>query len=433
VAGGTTVKLSPRVRRLAAVLVVVFVLTTVWAAYYLYADTHPSGGGSSGTTVATYSESSVGEFAAAVRPSYLYNNSTEVYGGNLTLFAPITNWINASITYSFETNRTATISLVDTFTVTLSTPVWSKTLFTALNNSSFPATTVATLALRYAINVSSVVALAEAIDTQLDYYGSEYTLSLDPAISGSVGVAGIEQSLKSEPRLNFTFMGSLITPAGLAYASTGSLLAPANPTTSGGLAAIVPSLALAGSVGGLGGSAWVATRRTNEERVPPLDEIIRPYEEAIAGIARAPKEATKTSVTTFADLVKIADTLGKPILRPTGPDPARRTFFVLDGPVTYAYRHPGDGEAAAPAEDETDSVSGPGWSPAIAVLVQQLQQEVKRLQGLSLDAATAADARRRVSRALGLLRDGTEAEAAIEVEELSRLLTAASERSQRPR
>jgi hypothetical protein len=432
VAGGTAVKLSPRIHRLAAVLVVVFVLTTVWAVYYLYAETHPSGGGSSGTTVATYSESSVGGFAAAVRPSYLYNNSTEVYGGNVILFTPITNWINASITYSLESNRTAAISLAETFAVTLSTPVWSKTLFTTLNSSSLPAATAATLTLRYAINVSSVVALAAAIDAQLGYQGNAYTLSLDPAISGSVKVGANEQLLALEPRLNFTFTGSLITPTGLAYASTGSLFAPAVPMTAGGLSATVPYLALVGSVGGLGCSAWVATRRSEEERVPPLDEIIRPYEEAIAVVAGTPTEATATPVATFVDLVKIADTLGKPILRPTGPDAARRTFFVLDGLLAYTYRYPYNGgtpaETPAPSENETDSPSARGWSPTTAALVQQLQQEVKRLHDLSLDAATAADARRRVSRALDLIRAGAEAEVAIEIEELSRLLTSASER-----
>jgi hypothetical protein len=425
-------KLSPRVRRFAAILVVVFVLTTVWAAYYLYAETHPSTGGSSGTTVATYSESSVGEFAAAVRPSYLYNNSTEVYGGNLTLFTPITNWINASINYSIETDRSAAISLVETFAVTLSTPFWSKTLFKELNSSSSPATTVATLALQYAINVSSVVRLAEAINTQLDYYGSGYTLSLDPVISGTVQVAGIEQPLALAPQLNFTFAGSLITPSGLAYGSTGSLLAPSSSATSGGLAGAAPYLALVGSVGGLGGSAWVATRRTEEEAEPPFDEIIRPYEEAIAVVAGVPTEAPATPVETFADLVKIADTLGKPILRLATPDPARRTFFVLDGFIAYTYRYAGNGATSAPSENVSPSPPGPGSSPVTAVLVQQLRQEVKLLQGLSLDEATAADARRRVSRALSLIRAGAEWEAAIEIEELSRVLTTAPGHSEQP-
>ncbi len=425
--------LSPRARRVAAVLAVVFVLTTVWAAYYLYAETHPSGAGPTGTTVATYSESSVGQFAAAVRPSYLYNNSTEVYGGDVTLFAPITNWINSSITYSLETNRTAAVSLVETFAVTLSTTAWSKTLFTSLNSSSWAATTVATLGFQYAINVSRVVALAAAINSQLDYYGSGYTLSLDPVITGTVEAAGLEQSLALEPELNFSFSGSLITPSGLSYAATGSLLAPPPPTATSGVAGAFPYLALVGSVGGLGGSAWVATRRPEEEPVAPLEEIIRPYDEAIAVISAAPKGTTVTAVATFSDLVKIADTLGKPILRPAGPDPARSTFFVLDGLLAYTYRYSGDGGKSAPAEDREAPPSGPPSGPATPLLVHQLQQEVQWLHRLALDEATAAVARRRVSRALYFIRSGAEEEATVEVEELSRLLATASENSRRSR
>lgn len=163
----------------------------------------------------------------------------------------------------------------------------------------------------------------------------------------------------------------------------------------------------------------------------PLDEIIRPYEEAIAVITGAPKVTTVTSVATFPDLVKIADTLGKPILRPAGPDSARSTFFVLDGLLAYTYRYPGEGGRSAPAENRDDSPSGPLGLPTTAMLVEQLQQEVARLHRLSLDQATAAVARRRVSRALYFIRSGAGEEATIEIEELSRLLTAASEGSRR--
>jgi hypothetical protein len=429
VVGESKLKFSTRVRQFAAILVVVFVLSTVWAAYYLYAETHTPAGGSPATPIATYAQGSVGGFVAAVQPSYLYNNSTEVSGGNLILFSPITNWINASISYTLETNRTAAVSLVETFAVKLSTPVWSKTLVTSLNSSSVPAATLATLDTEYRINVSEVVALAGAIDSQLDYYGSAYTLSLDPVISGTVEVGGVEQALTFEPVLNFTFAGSLITPSGLVYESTGSVLEPPHHATVSGLSGAVPYLALVGSVGGLGGSAWVATRRAEDDRLPPLDVIIRPYEEAIAGVAGPPTDATATSVSTFADLVKIADTLGKPILRPEGPDPDRRTFFVVDGLVAFTYRYPGEKASRGVSPGESEGAPDPASTPSSVVLIEQLQEQVRRLQELSLDEVTAAEARQHASRALYLIRSGAEAGAAVELEQLSRLLAAASERS----
>ena len=426
--------LSPRTRRIAAVLVVVFVLTTVWAAYYLYAETHPAGGASSGTVVAVYSQSAVGSFAAALRPSVLYNNSTEVFGGNITLFTPITNWINASIGYTVETNRSATISLSESFDVTLSTPVWSKTLYSALNSSTLAGTTSASLTTPYAINVSSVVALANAIDSQVGYQGNAYTLSLNPLISGLVSAGGVEQSISSEPRLNFTFAGSIVTPSGLTYASSGSLVAPAPASTTSTLGMIAPYLALFGSVGGLGGSAWVATRRPTDERVPPLDELIEPYQEAIAATARAPAEAVVTPVESFPDLVKIADTLGKPILRPTADPAAPPSFLVVDGLIAYRYEYPGASAQPGPGAPPgalAERPEEPVPTEVTADLIQRLQQELPRLRGLALDRATDEAARGHVRKAIELLQLGYEVRAEAEVDALSVLLTAAAERSRR--
>jgi hypothetical protein len=420
------VKFSPTSRRIAMVLIVVFILTTIWAAYSLYAESRSAP--PSPTTVATYSEGSVNSFVAALAPSYLYNNSTEITGGNTTLFTPITHWINASIAYSLEINRTARISLVEAFTVTLSTPVWSKTLFTASNNSSFPATTTTTFAIRYAINVSSIVALAEAIDAQLDYTGNGYTLSLDPAITGLIEVGGLEQSIALEPRLNFTFLESLVTPSGLSYSAGGSLLSLSPVGNSDGPATLVPSLGLVGSGVGLCAGAWIATRRDEDAPTLPLDQIVRPYEEAIAVIAQAPKDTTPTPVATFPDLVKIADTLGKPILRPAGPDPARRNFFVLDGSVAYTYQHPPDVGTRTTPENGPRPAPGIRRPPTPPGIVEQLKQQVTRLDGLSLDAATASEARRRVRRAVELIHAGKEREAAEEVVELSQLPTGTSVR-----
>jgi hypothetical protein len=433
------VNLSPRVRRIAAVLVVVFVLTTVWAAYYLYAETHPTGGGGTERTVATYTENSLGAFAAALRPSVLYNNSTEIYGGNVTLFTPITNWINASIDYALETNRVANVSLSDVFLVTLSTPVWSKTLFTGVNHTAPVTGALASLSLQYDVNVTAVVALAAAIDTQLDYQGGSYTLSLAPTISGTVDVAGVEQPIAAEPTLNFTFLGSLISPSGLQHTSSGSLVVSSPVPVSTGFSAAVPYLALVGAVGGLGSSVWVATRRDEGEPLLPLEELIRPYEEAVVETARPPKGVTATTVAKFGDLVKIADTLGKPILRPVGPDPSSGTFFVVDGLIAYSYQYPGTTPVSVEPEPVSkpahptvsDAPASPAGSPVNAELVRRLQRETLRLRSLSLDSATAIDARARVRRAMELIRAGEDEAALLEIKRLAYILGAAENRARR--
>ncbi len=342
---------TPRVRAIAAVLAVVFLLTTVWAIYYLDAQIQPSSTPAP-TTVATYAETGLNTFAAAVSPSVLYNNSTEVYGGNLTLFTPITNWINVSMVYALVSNRTAALTLNESFSVTLSTAVWSKTLYTATNATSAVNSAFVSLQTRYDVNVSAVVTLATNINSQIGFVGTEFSLTLDPQISGNVSVGAIHQALTAEPALNFTFEASLIRPTGLNFSGSGALLLPAPASSSSPTPVVVPSAALALSLGGLGGSLWFATRRPEEVIEPPLDQMIAPYEEAIAETLTVRGSTTPIRVSRFADLVKIADTLGKPILRPLGPDLEISEFVVLDGDWAYTYRYPGgatgDGSVRVP-------------------------------------------------------------------------------------
>jgi hypothetical protein len=258
----------------------------------------------------------------------------------VTLFTPITNWINVTIVSSVSANRSAAISFEEAFSVRLSTPVWSKLLFTWENDSSVPAGTLMALTTRYDVNVSSIVALASAIDNQLGYQSNSYTLTLDLFLSGSVGVPGEQQSMSFEPLVNFTFANSLITPSGLTYAFAGEMIAPSPASDSSGFVGTVPYWILAAALAGMAGSGWLASRREEPEALPPLRQLIEPYEEAIATTGTVPKTARSTEVPDFSDLVKIADTLGKPILRPTGGDPARPRLYVVDGETVYRYTYP---------------------------------------------------------------------------------------------
>lgn len=426
-------KASARGKTIASVLLVVFVLSTAWAAYYLYAEVHPTTSGAT-TTVATYSESGTNSFVAALSPSYLYNNTTVVYGGNVTLFTPITNWINVTLVDLFSANRSVGFALNETFTVALSTPVWSKTIYTATNRTTNTETPATSIVNRFDVNVSEVTGLASAIDRQIDFTGSSFTLSLDPQISGFVSVGSARQPVVSEPRLNFTFQGSLISPSGLAFSSGGEVVVPvANSSATGVFATAVPVAALATSVGGLGGSIWYVSRRPEEKVVLPLPQMIAPYEEAIAATQAILGPSDPIRVDDFSDLVKIADTLGKPILRPTGgPAPDDSEFIVLDGDVAYSYHYPG---SAPPGPSSTAGPEGrPSWAarPATASqrrLVRNLRQELYRLRDIPVDRRTATTIRSMTEEIVAALGAGDDGEAAVKVDELTRLIDRVVSRS----
>jgi hypothetical protein len=424
------VKLTPAVRRVAAVLAVVFALTTIWAGYTVYQDAR-SAAPSSPTATATYTSGAFNTFVADLQPSALYNNLTHIVGGNITLFPAITNWINATIQYSVQTNRTTAISLQENFAVILSTSVWSKTLFESTNASSSPSTALLSLTTRYDLNVTYLVELVEAIEKQTGYVATSYTVSLLPQISGLVSAGNIHGPIAAEPRLNFTFAGGLITPSGLQYSSTGALDGPTPPSAPLSVATVLAYVGLGVSVIALAVCAWILTR-PREEVTPPLETIIAPYSELIAETAAAPQAEVAIPVGRFADLVKIADTLGKPILRPTEGTEDRKEFVVVDGWIAYSFKYPGfkAAETASPAPPG-GPVLTPISSRSTDRVVRRIQSEADRLRGLQLDDATSKEVRRRIRRAIDLVHAKELSEADFEVDELSWLLDRAEMRSSR--
>lgn len=425
-------KVSRTVRQAAAILVVVFLLTTIWAVYYVYEATRESTPPSP-TAVASFTQAASNGFVVSLAPSYLYNNATEIVGGNFTLFTSITKWINVTMLYSLSSNRSVSMALHESFTVVLSTPVWSRTLFQSNNSTAGASTQLLPLVTHYDVNVSQVTTLATEIDVQIGYTPAVYALTLSPVTSGSVSVDGASQAISADPLLNFSISGGLITPTGFSYSSDGSVELPSTPTSPGVFSEAVPYSVLAASVVGLVLTAVVATR-PREERTPPLDELIAPYAEAIAETAAAPDADVTIPVGQFADLVKIADTLGKPVLRPAGSDPGRTEFLVLDGWIAYSYRYPGSPAAGAASPSRSPPAPSPPARASVRStgrVVERIQYEANRMRGLSLDEETKQEVLRRVRRAIELVHRKELFEAEVEVDELASLLDRAEMRSTR--
>ncbi len=422
---------SVRLHRLAAILLVVFLLTTVWAAYYLYAETHPTGGAPSSTVVATYAEAGANSFAAALRPSELYNNSTEIYGGNVTLFTAITTWVNVSLLYLLTVNRTASIQVNESFVVTLSTSAWSKTLYTVTNGTIVPATSAVALETRYSVNISAVVALAQTIGTELGYPSVTFALTLQPTYASSIVVGAATEAISSTPLFNLTFSGATVRPGGLDYRANGELAVPAPSSTSSPNAGVA-IVALLASAGGLGGSAYVATRRPDEPELAPLGELLDPYAEAVAETGPLPVGATVVPIGRLVDLVKVADTLGKPILRPSVGADLPPELVVLDGGVAYRYRHGEVPSGPTPAPTASGNAPAaaaagePEANPVAAVLIERLRNETERLRTAQLEPWLSGVATDLARRSIDRLRNRQYEEATKAIDGLSRLLTDAA-------
>jgi Family of unknown function (DUF5305) len=333
---------SPRsLRTFAGVLVVVLVLLTIWSAYNLYSDARAASTPTA-RTVASYSGVGQGEFVASLLPNELCN-CTQITGGNTTLFSSITQWVNVSLESSITLSTPGTISLVDRFGVILSTLEWTKTLYSTINESGPVDGTSAMAQDHYSINVSALENLTKQIDQQLDYTNPEAILTISESVEGTVSVGGVSGIATVAPLVSFTFDTATLSSGILQPTSEGVLQTTEGTDGPIPWSAYVLVVAASGTL--LAALGWYLTLSpragTEEETLPDMEDLIAPYEEVIAETRTAPDPAMIVSIERWKDLVKISDTLGKPILRPMArPPSAKRTsFYVIDGDVGYLYRY----------------------------------------------------------------------------------------------
>jgi len=356
----------------ASILVVVFVLVTVWASYNLSSQltaapvTSPSS-----TPALTYDALGSYYYVADLAPNHL-TNSTSVTGTNGTLFTSITRWINVTFLDGVTLSPATEVRLADRFVVTLSTPDWSKPLVETAQQNASSNTSGLTVTDQYDLNVSWVENLTQSIDAQLDYYPSQFEVTLAPVVAGTITLSSGEAPLLMRPFLNLTFtesyLGSLITAVGSSALQRGQIDGPAvSSDGTDGSALDYAYLFLAASLGALSVSLalFFSTRKgTKPEKLPDLDTLIEPYEEVIARTTREPRASTMLPVERWEDLVKVADTLGRPILRPVGrpTGAAGSSFYVVDGSVAYEYRYPSSrhAEETRPVPTVQPSEQNPG-------------------------------------------------------------------------
>ncbi len=423
--------------RLPWVLFVVFCLAAAGAAYAIAVGLEPAPAPAR-SPIATFNATARNNFTAAVQPSALFGNATHVEGGNVTLFAPITNWINATLSTTFLTNRSASVSLHERFSVLLTTPVWSKEVYATWLNTSSPSTTGLAISAGYDANVTQLLALAASIDRQLNYTSPALTLSFMPSVTGSLTVAAVRQSVAFAPDLNFSFAAPEIVPSGLAYSSSVPVYAsaPLPPPTGPRLGAALVAL-LAGSLGAVVGTgAWMYGERGPRVRGPTatIEPPRFPTLVETGPLAFLPRTVTMRD---FPDLVRVANAVGKPILRPVDPDLGGNVFLVLDGEVAYAYEHrplpppppPAVAVAAEPEGGRTSEHRGIVLSQYASTLHRHLRYEARRMLRLHLDPEVLALAQDEVRRSIDALRLGADAVAAQAIEALTELLDRAEAES----
>lgn len=325
------------------ILVLVFLaLMLVFSAYSVaYAQGLPTEARST-VIVGTYNLQGNYDYVATLKPNMVYNTTT-LGPGQGVLFVAITKTINVTYTFSVSLSRPGSINLGISYLVTLSGGLWNKTLGEVSQTVVQGGTGASVVSRSFFLNVTQTTALAKEIGKELGYASPGYLIQIRPAITGSLAEAGRTVPLDFVSPLNLTLSNGVISFSGTHQNQAGNITSDVTVTYGstylyryGSYGFFSGSLALLGF-----GTYYV--RRIEKKEAPTTDDnlasITQPYREVIAATSTLPTGGTRIMMEKWEDLVKVADSMGKPILETLekGDSFTYAAFWVLDGETVYIF------------------------------------------------------------------------------------------------
>jgi hypothetical protein len=345
----------------APMLLVVLVFVAVFAGYWLVESARSSS--TAPPPLFTYQQAGHYTYVAHLANNTLYNTTT-LTQGNGTLFTSITQWVNVTYAYELTVGRPANASSVMSITEIVQTSAWSKSLggtgtSNVLRNGSFE-----TLTASVDLNISNITTLVSAIEKQTGYSPSYYSLVLTPTVTSSIAVGLNATGVTFAAPLTFNFSSQQITPSRLSITQRGEFTPPGTPDAGSGggpgLAQYTLLFASLAAVAFMGVYLYITPR---PRRAVDIEALTRPYQEAIVDTATPPPSANRVDVPTWTDLVKVADTLGCPILRVADPSgkgtSGNSQFYVISGSQAFVFEGASRPPPATRAASLTKGTRGP--------------------------------------------------------------------------
>ncbi|MGB9778864.1 MAG: hypothetical protein ACPLW8_05615, partial [Candidatus Bathyarchaeales archaeon] len=180
-------------------------------------------------TLCTYTQNGSYDYIAQLKPNSLYNKTT-LKAGEGILYTKITELVNVTFTYTFNSSLPANITLNYSFNMYLESPRWPRRSLaevppTVLN---FTGKSTAQLQTIQSINVTALDELKNAIDGETGTYTSEYSLVLQPVINVTAETSVGEINETFTPFMNMSFRyrtpeGDYIATEGLTQTKQGSI------------------------------------------------------------------------------------------------------------------------------------------------------------------------------------------------------------------
>lgn len=316
------------------------------------------------TTLGTYKHVGTYDYTAKLRSNVIYNQ-TELKPGQGLLYTGITEYINTTFSYTFESSQEANITIEYKIDVIL--PSWSKafnivpqTKLNSVGNST-------KFSNNYLVNIASLQELKSTLEKETRLYASDYNVTIRAEIHtiANTNIATIDEYFTPTMAMTFrhgTPEGNYISTTGLEHTTPKEITHTEKIDIPEAMNQRYISYAFcATTLAALVATTWLYTRTSLGPSMKPkklMEEIIAPYEEIVVETAGEPlsgqtaifetesgnryfKERSPTiKVKALEDLVKLADLLGKPVLSyekapKTRSKESTRIFCVVDGTTRY--------------------------------------------------------------------------------------------------
>lgn len=302
------------------------------------------------TPLWTYKHIGTYDYTAKLKPNIIYNQSTLKLGQGL-IYKSITEYINTTFSYTFESSQEANITTEYSIDVIIGSPRWNKTFNIVPQTTLNSISNITEFSNNYLLNITSVEELKNVINQETNARVTDYNVTLRPEIHtiANNNITTIDEYFT--PTLTMTFKhgtpeGNYISITGLEHAKPETITDTEKIPIPGVMNQRYMSYGFCfGALSALVATIWAYTKTLEPSLKPPkpLEEIIAPYEEVIAESAGEPIYKGQIATITMKDLeglVKVADWLAKPVLSyEKTPSPkskeSTRVFYVLDGTTRY--------------------------------------------------------------------------------------------------
>ena len=328
--------------RLIVLAVLVLALVTLFAVYSVVYTQSLQPKSQSTVTLATYSLRGSYNYVATLKPNDVYNSTTLSLGQG-ALFVSITKLINVTYTCTVFLSQPGDVDLNASYLVTLSGGAWNKTLASGSQSNQQTGTTSAIASRSFLLNMTRILTLEKEIEAELQTPSPTHLVQIKPTITGSITESGRVVPVYFVTPLNLTQSNGAIIPGGASYYNQGNITSMTEVTNGSVYNYRYSSyIFLSVSILLLGICVFYVLRiekKAEPAEVDSIEKMIRPYAEVIATTTSLPKGESQVVMEKWEDLVKVADTLGKPILEflDRGEGFTHHVFWVVDTDTTYLF------------------------------------------------------------------------------------------------